>query len=404
MHALPPSSSHLLLLLLSITLLASCGPEPQTPSEDGDEPPLSTRHPALEALPKEIPAPRLTRPLTTARTELGRYLFHDARLSGNQTQSCASCHKQELAFSDGRTSGLGSTGEPHVRNVMSLTNVAYNHTFGWASHSVTSLEDQATIPMYGESPIELGLGTLEPEALLDRFRGEPRYQELFADAYPDLPPPQRITTAHVIEALADFERTLLSFDSPYDRHVYHGEEEALTASQKRGMDLFFSERLECFHCHGGFNFSDAVDHEGLAFTTNPFHNTGLYNIDGMGGYPTRDRGIYDLTGAQEDMGRFRAPTLRNIAVTAPYFHDGSAATLEEVVAHYERGGRAIIEGADFGDGSKNPNKSELIQGFILTDEERTDLIAFLHALTDTHFLTTPDLAAPADLPPVHALP
>ena len=387
----------LALLLLLLLLVPACGQDvdPSTSPADHDN---TEPHPAIARLPDDIPPPRHARALTPARTELGRYLFYDTRLSGNQTQSCASCHKQELAFSDGRATGLGSTEEAHVRNAMSLTNVAYNHSFGWASHSVTSLEDQAAIPMYGEAPVELGLTHIAPEALLDRFRQVPRYQELFAAAYPDLPPDDRITVEHIIASIADFERTLLSFDSPYDRHVYHGQPDALTDSEKRGMELFFSERLECFHCHGGFNFSDAVDHEGLAFVTLPFHNTGLYNIDAMGAYPSRDRGIYDLTGKPEDMGRFRAPTLRNIAVTAPYFHDGSAATLEDVIAHYERGGRAITQGEDLGDGSRNPLKSELIQGFILTDEERVDLIAFLHALTDRRFLTAPELARPADLP------
>lgn len=370
---------------------------------DDEEPDDETPEPAEAlyefTLPEQIPPPKLPdgQALTLARVELGRYLFYDTRLSGNQSQSCASCHKQDLAFTDGRLTGLGSTEEAHVRNAMSLVNVAYNTSFGWAGPAVTSLEDQAAIPLFGEFPVELGLMSVPQDELIARFEQVPRYTELFEKAYPDIPSDERVSIDHIIQSISDFERTLISFDSPYDRYTYGGDRDALDASQERGMGLFFSERLECFHCHGGFNFSDAVDHEGLAFPQQAFHNTGLYNIGTMGAYPERDRGVYDVTGKALDMGRFKAPTLRNIAVTAPFFHDGSAATLQEVVAHYERGGRAIVSGDDFGDGSRNPLKSELIQGFILTDEERQDLIAFLESLTDESFLTRSDFAKPDDL-------
>ncbi len=387
-----------LLLTSAVLCLFACQDDPEANTSQGMTP---KQDPGLYTfdLPGQIPPPKLPddRPLLEARIELGRYLFYDTRLSGNQTQACASCHKQELAFTDGRQTGLGSTDESHVRNAMSLVNVAYNTSFGWAGPAVTSLEDQAAIPLFGEFPVELGLMNVPTDELIARFSSVPRYQELFAQAYPDLPEEERISVAHITESIADFERTLLSFDSPYDRFTYGGDKNALSESEQRGMELFFSERLECFHCHGGFNFSDAIDHEGLAFPLQTFHNTGLYNIDGMGAYPQRDRGVYDVTGKALDMGRFKAPTLRNIAVTAPFFHDGSAATLEEVIAHYERGGRAILSGDDFGDGAQNPLKSELIQGFILTSQEREDLIAFLEALTDEHFLTRPDFAQPADL-------
>lgn len=386
-------------LLLPLLTLVVTGCADETP--DVEQEPLQGAY-AFDELPGTIPMPETPedRPVMESRVKLGRYLFYDNRLSGNQTQSCSSCHAQEKAFTDGRKVGLGSTEEEHVRNPMSLTNVAYNNTYGWVSPSVTSLEDQAGIPLFGESPVELGLAHMDQDVVLERFRKEPLYQELFADAYPDFPREDRITMNHIISAIADFERTLLSFDSPYDRYVYGGDADALNDSEKRGMELFFSERLECFHCHGGFNFSDAVSHEGLAFVTQPFHNTGLYNVDFEGGFPARDRGLFDLTGNPDDMGRFKAPTLRNIEVTAPYFHDGSAATLEDVIAHYERGGRAIVEGEDLGDGAKNPHKSELIQGFILTESERTDLLAFLKSLTDETFLTDPRHAKPDDLPAI----
>ncbi|MFT5684450.1 MAG: cytochrome c peroxidase, partial [Myxococcota bacterium] len=168
-------------------------------------------------------------------------------------------------------------------------------------------------------------------------------------------------------------RTLLSFTSPYDAHV-GGDSSALSTQEKRGMELFFSERLECFHCHGGFNFTDAMDHSGMAIAEVAFHNTALYDP-----YPADNTGIEEITGEMGDRGRFKAPTLRNIAVTAPYMHDGSIATLSAVLDHYALGGRA----------SQNVLKSEFVPGFVLSDGEKADVIAFLGTLTDSDFLTDP---------------
>lgn len=345
-------------------------------------------------LPEGVPEPNVPadNPMTPQKVELGRHLFYDARLSENGTQSCSSCHDQKRAFTDELALALGSTGQVHFRSSMSLTNVAYNSTFGWAGPATPSLELQAPIPMFGEEPIELGLSTLSELELVERFEADPAYIELFARAYPDQKDP--ITLENLIHALTSFERALISFDSPFDRHMFKNDATALSDSQKRGLSLFFSERLECFHCHGGFNLSDSISHDGLVFEQQAFHNTGLYNIDREGGYPQADRGLYELTGKPEDMGRFKAPSLRNIAVTAPYFHDGSAATLDDVLDHYERGGRAIVSGPYAGDGAQNPYKSELVQGFLLSESEREDLKAFFESLTDEGFLTDPRFAAP----------
>src|SRR5690606_2793154 len=159
-----------------------------------------------------------------------------------------------------------------------------------------------------------------------------RYPGMFAAAFPADAEP--ITIANVVRALACFERSIISARSPYDRWRYGGDDEALSESAKRGMALFFSERLECSHCHGGFNFTDSVAHDGQPLPESGFHNNGLYNVDGRGGYPETNRGLYDHTGQARDMGRFRAPTLRNIELTAPYMHDGSLATLDDVLDHY----------------------------------------------------------------------
>ena len=143
--------------------------------------------------------------------------------------------------------------------------------------------------------------------------------------------------SNVQRAIASFQRTLISGNSPYDRWQFHSESDAVSDSAKRGFLLFSSEKLECFHCHGGFNFTDHVSYAGQTFQTAPYHNTGLYDIDGLGGYPAPNTGMHEVTMAERDMGMFKAPTLRNIALTAPYMHDGSIATLE-------RGARSLRQG------------------------------------------------------------
>ncbi|WP_199589873.1 methanobactin export MATE transporter MbnM [Lujinxingia litoralis] len=349
-------------------------------------------------MPEHFPAPRIpeSNPWTTAKAELGRALFYDTRLSGNGTQSCASCHPQEDGFVDRLPRALGSTGEHHPRRSMPLANVAWNPTYNWANPLVTTLEEQALTPLFGEHPVELGLAGREDE-MLERFAAEPWYQTRFEQAFPDDPEP--ISVRNITYALASFERTLISADSPYDRYMYQGDGSDFSDAARRGMQLFFSERLECFHCHGGFNFSDAVDHQNLAFSSQPFHVTGLYNIDGQGGYPAPNTGVHEVTGRPEDMGRFKAPSLRNVAVRAPYMHDGSVADLDAVIDHYAAGGRTISQGPLAGDGSRNPNKSIFVPGFLISNSERNDLKAFLHSLTDETFLSDPALGPPADLPP-----
>ena len=162
------------------------------------------------------------------------------------------------------------------------------------------------------------------------------------------------------------------------------------------MNLFFGEKAECFHCHGSFNFNDQVVHAGSrpALIETPFHNTGLYNIDGRGGFPAPNRGVYENSFLPADMGKFRAPSLRNVGVTAPYMHDGSIATLAEVLDFYAAGGRVIAAGPHAGDGRVNPFKSSLVSLIRLSEQDKADLVAFLHTLTDHEFLNDPKLADP----------
>jgi cytochrome c peroxidase len=245
------------------------------------------------------------------------------------------------------------------------------------------LEDQALTPLLGERPIEMGMGGRESE-IAALLQSDERYSELASDAFPNDDDPHSVLNA--VRSLAAFVRSIVSYDSAYDRYLA-GDTEALSPAAERGMDLFFSERLECFHCHGGFNFTDSTTHANSSVDRVGFHNNGLYNLNESGAYPEDNTGLYDMTGEARDMGRFKAPSLRNIAVTAPYMHDGSIATLQEVIEHYQRGGRLIEEGDNRGDGRLSPFRSQFVSGFELEEDEAEELLAFLLSLSDESALT-----------------
>jgi cytochrome c peroxidase len=358
-----------------------------------DTSPKKLPRPYVLKLPPGFPAPVIPEdnPLTVEKVELGRHLFYDRRLSGNGTQSCASCHPRETGFADPRPVSLGSTGHATARNSIGLANAVYNSTYTWSNPLLLRFEQQMMVPMFSESPVELGIAGHEQE-VLQRFRGDARYQELFPAAFPDDNDPY--TFDNIVKAIASFERAMIAGNSPFHRATYQGVDTALSESARRGADLFFSERLECHHCHGGFHFTQSSRHDGSAFVEGSFQNTGLYNVDGLGAYPPADPGLIQFTGNTADMGKFRAPSLHNVALTAPYFHDGSAATLADVIAVYEAGGRNVESGPYAGDGRANPLKSGFMKGFRLTDQERADLIAFLESLTDTDFLNDPQFSNP----------
>jgi cytochrome c peroxidase len=343
--------------------------------------------------PSDFPEPRIPKdnPLSAEKVELGRHLFYDKRLSGNETQACASCHQQSHAFADTRAQGLGSTEQLHPRGSMSLANIVYATTLTWANPDMKELERQAEVPMFGVDPVELGLEGKEAE-LITRLKAVDKYQELFPAAFPGEADP--FTIPNVTRAIASFERTLISGNSPLDRYL-RGDLNAINESAKRGEELFGTEKFDCFHCHGGFTFSDQINHANQASGEEPFHNTGLYNLDLEGSYPAGNQGVYDRTKNRRDKGRFKAPTLRNIAVTAPYMHDGSILTLEGVLDHYMAGGRTLTEGPYAGSvGANNPNKSAFVHTIDATPQERDDMLAFLRSLTDEEFLTNPKHANP----------
>lgn len=343
-------------------------------------------------LPAHFPVPKVPgdNPMSEEKFQLGRRLFYDKRLSGNGTYACASCHFQHLAFTDGKALATGSTGSTTPRSAQGLANSAYHPYYTWANFSLVTLERQMLNPLLGESPVEMGVNDNTLPVIIKRLQADKYYPERFAHIFPNEKSPLRLE--NIIKAIATFQRGMISAHSKYDRYLQH--QATLTKEEERGRALFFSERAQCSQCHGSFNFNDQVIDEDATDVKTPFHNTGLYNIDGKGAFPDNNRGIFELSGKSQDMGMFRAPSLRNVAVTAPYMHDGSIANLEQVLDFYAAHGRVIAAGANKGDGSKSPLKDKRIDRIKLTVQDKNDLIAFLNTLTDEAFLTNPRFSDP----------
>ncbi|MBL8442481.1 MAG: di-heme enzyme [Zoogloeaceae bacterium] len=374
-------------VLLAVAALTGCGGGGTSVSDTG-----SVGGVGGVAVPHFFPAPRLPEGelLSPDRIELGRHLFYDKRLSGNGEQACGSCHHQDKAFTDGRPVAIGSTGEPHPRNSQALGNVVYNATLTWANPSLVTLEKQMETPLFGEDPVEMGVNDGNREEVLTRIRLDARYPAMFAQVFPSNADP--INWQNIVGAIASFQRSLIAGNSRYDQFLRG--EVVLAPNEERGRLLFFGERAECFHCHGSFNFNDQIVHAESRIVETPFHNTGLYNIDGAGGFPEPNRGVFELSAQAQDMGAFRAPSLRNIEVTGPYMHDGTIETLEKVLSFYAAGGRLITSGPNAGDGRTNPFKSDLIALIDLSLDEQADIVAFLKTLTDHEFLENPKHADP----------
>jgi len=264
---------------------------------------------------------------------------------------------------------------------MSLVNVAYNAVLTWSDPGQRSLEKQALVPLFSNDPVEMGMGGHERQ-VVEQLRGMGIYRELFPKAFPADRDP--FTVANAAKALAAFERTIISARSPYDRYHRDGRRDAISESAKRGEVLFYSSPgAGCFRCHSGPNFTDGQ-----------FHNTGLYNIKGQYSYPFPNLGIFIHTRNPADVGRFRTPSLRNIALTAPYMHDGSIGTLEAVLDHYAAGGRTLFDSPYAGRGSDNPHIDSRMGRLELTAQNRLDLIEFLRSLTDIELTQDPRFSDP----------
>jgi cytochrome c peroxidase len=285
---------------------------------------------------------------TAARWELGKKLFYDQIMSVDSSISCASCHQPSLAFSDNVSMSLGVEQRLGTRNSPSLANVAY-HPYFTREGGVPTLEMQILVPIQEHNEFDFNI-----LLIAERLERNAEYVAMAAEAY------NRTPDAFVItRALANFERTLISGYSPYDQYKNYNKTNALTAAEIRGMNLFFSNKTKCSTCHGGFNFTNYA-----------FENNGLYEV-----YP--DVGRFRLTNNPADSALFKVSSLRNIELTAPYMHDGSLFTLEEVVNHYQTGGK------------NHRRKSNLIQPLNLTETEKQDLVSFLKSLTDESFVNNP---------------
>ena len=292
-------------------------------------------------LPRGFPEPRVPadNPMSVAKVSLGEKLFSDPRLSVTGRYACSSCHDPARAFTDGLARSRGATGAALPLNAPTLVNVAYNPSLGWHDAGITTLERQMLGPLFNEHPPELGLAGREPD--VERaLSADARMRTDFAAAFPG----ESISMRNAIRAIAAYERTLLSAASPFDRYVFGGDHAALNDVQKRGMDVFFSARGGCAGCHGGINLA--------------------------GDWADRDHP--DAKGSFADAGTgetVRVPTLRNVAMTAPYLHDGRFATLDAVLDHYEKL-------------AADPSADPRLRRAPLTTEERDALREFLYSLTD----------------------
>ena len=350
--------------------------------------------PWVWTLPKGFPQPFVPadNPMSEDKFQLGRRLFFDKRLSGNGTQSCGSCHLQRLAFTDGKALATGSTGDQTARSAMSIANVAYYPTLTWANPSQSSLELQAVVPMFVENlAVELGINEQNKAEVLARFQKDSDYALRFKASFPGEAQP--ISFMNIVKAISAFERGVISGDSKFDRA--QAGQASLSNAEERGRQLFYSEQAQCSTCHSGFNFSDQTMHAQSTRVEKPFHNTGLYNVDGKGAYPADNPGLLGVTPQPaSNMGQFRVPSLRNIALTAPYMHDGSIATLEDVVNVYASHGRNILSGPNRGDGRQNPFKDIRLNKIQLKAQDQADIVAFLKTLTDEAFLHNPRFSDP----------
>lgn len=312
--------------------------------------------------------------------ELGRHLFYDTRLSYNLTKSCSSCHDPLYAFTDGYRTSSGAEGYNVKRNAPSLLNASFNKAFTWGDSTIRSFQDQIKLPLFNNHPKELGWNKYGDD-ILYRLRQIPLYQNLFAKAFPNKK--NTFTEQNIIQAIIAFEEQLVSFDAPYDAYL-RGNKNAMDTAAINGMQLFNSKKLACGSCH-------SWDHNLR------YENTGLYNWQNKNSYPPEDQGLYSTTKNISDNGKFRVPSLRNILLTAPYAHDGSVATIQDIIAIYERGGRASTDSSFNGDGKNNQLKSILIKGFHLTSSERSALLSFFAAMTDTSYLQKSELLNPFNI-------
>jgi len=355
--------------LVGVFVLLSCAKDDVLPFPNEEETPFAFRQPAF--FPKAVESaidPKTglpSNPLTKAGVELGRRLFYDPLLSANKQVSCASCHHQGKAFSDGVALTIaGVSGKPLERHSPTLINLAWTDKgFFWDGGS-TNLESQAFGPLTHADEMGMYL-----PVLVERLRADATYVELFQKAFGELPSEHRTAMA-----LSQFQRILISADAPYDLYRRGEKPDALSADQLRGLNLV---RQKCGSCHAGELFTD-----------NGFHNNGIDDYFGDGSHEGIYWGRYRITYNSLDLGAFKTPTLRNVMVSAPYMHDGRFKTIDEVLHHYRFG----IKDTPVTDAALYQNNDQV--GIPMTDQEVEEIKAFLHALTDEKFLNNREFSNP----------
>lgn len=346
------------LMAACVLAVVGCSSSSDEPERWADPDPVTILPPGFTTMP--VPADN---PLTKQGIALGRLLFYDPILSGDNTQSCGTCHEPARAFSDDRRFSIGIDLIEGNRNAPTIINAAWLKAAFWDGRAA-SLEEQALGPV--ANPIEMHESWVNVVA---EIQSHPNYPELFGQAFGT----DQITRELVVKAIAQFERTLISSNSKYDQWLATRDPQGagFSASAERGLQLFDSEAADCFHCH----------QINALVTDHSFHNIGLDST-----FTGVDLGLGDVTGNPNDFGKFKTPTLRNVEYTAPYMHDGRFATLEDVVEHYNFGGHASL--------TLDPLMRKQGVGLQLTDQQRADLVEFLKTLSDPDYLTHPDYQNP----------
>jgi cytochrome c peroxidase len=349
----------ILSVLSTIVLLTFCQPD----GSNSENPGNTVGTPYTLNVPKGFPQPNIPpdNPMTVEGVKLGRHLFYEKALSGDNSMSCGGCHSQQRAFTDGTPVSIGIDGIPGRRKAMPLFNLAFHDNFFWDGRSVT-LEEQAIIPI--EDPIELNA---DMATVIQRLTDNPLYPPMFEEAFGS----PTVTEERIGKAIAQFERTLISanskFDSVSEFRLNTGA--TFTPQEQLGFEMFNSEEGDCFHCHGGIESSFLMGAFGRDLQ---FVNNGL-----KANYT--DQGRAEVTGDPTDVGKFKVPSVRNVEFSFPYMHDGSIPNLDSLIGFYDFGGHKHP--------NVDPNMKRAGIGRNWTPEQKVALAAFLRTLTDYQFLT-----------------
>lgn len=309
--------------------------------------------------------------------QIGHQLFFDLRLSKNGMKSCATCHAPEYAFTDGYRRTMNIDAELLKHNTLSILNLGNYKSLNWASPTIKTIAAQMSGPLFAKHPIELGMDYANEDALI-AISNDENYKSLLADKNIE-----KLTWDLAIQFISEYVSLLNARNSKFDQ--FRDKKILLNKDELAGKNLFYSKKLNCSSCHGGIDFNQPENNQ-------TFANIGLYDIGENNEYANNDNGLYETTKNKSDIGKFRIPSLRNVSVTAPYFHDGSINTIEEVISIFSNGGQNISENQYAGNGILHPNNQ--IKPFKITEKETKQLLSFLNTLTDTSYLSNSFFISP----------